>query len=145
MLPALTPDPTAPPTLDPTAGPTQPAGPTPDLTRTWDLAADDMAGTHWTATLVLHQVAGGDEPTLSGYLDWTSSDPTRYGREDITGSFDPVSDTIWFSGTAMEDASGLGLAYFTANTAADGRSLTDGTWSGPGVSAASGWSASRTE
>src|SRR5262245_39492291 len=83
-----------------------------DLSGNWALQGRDPNGTDWLADLVVQQTANGK--TLSGYFDWQANALAAYGREYVTGTFDPATRLVRLVGTGLQNASGIRASTYTA-------------------------------
>src|SRR4051794_12375474 len=63
-----------------------------NLNGNWALQGRDPNGTRWLADLVIRQASNGK--ALSGFFDWQANGYAAYGREDFTGTYDPVTRSI---------------------------------------------------
>ena len=112
-----------------------------NLNGNWAVQGRDSSGTLWMAELVIRQAANGK--TLSGYFNWQSEGYAAYGRETVTGTYDPVIRTIRLTGTNLENASGISLSTYFARVDTTGRYLLDGTWGTGFVFPANRWTGVR--
>jgi hypothetical protein len=119
----------------------RPAAAAINLSGNWALQGRDPNGTDWLADLVLQPAANGK--TLSGYFDWHANALGAYGREYITGTFDPATRLVRLVGTGLQNASGIRLSTYTAVLDPTGKFLTNGTWGTGFVFPANRWTAAR--
>lgn len=89
----------------------------------WNISGIGAAGARWSADCTLRRTATG----YAGTFQWKKNGQDA-GNEVFTGVYDSRSSQLTLTGQAVTGA--LEKARYTATVSPDGRSLTDGTWTG---------------